>query len=279
MNRVITGAKSTLAVVVAGAVAGLIVDAGGHLGEPSSSALGALVERAGSGHSTCSGEMAAVPTEDGTLCVDRFEASAAPSCPNAVPEGPRETAINLGAPNCTAVSQRGQVPWRFVSREQAARLCARAGKRLPTPREWYQAALALAGSGTSSERCVLDADAPVPAGSHASCVTSQGIYDLVGNVWEWTSATVRGHTYEGRQLASSTGYVAAADSAGLPLATVSSEPPVQYGRDYAWLSGATMSGLLRGGFFASGADGGIYAVHTGKAPTYRGQGVGFRCVK
>jgi formylglycine-generating enzyme required for sulfatase activity len=126
---------------------------------------------------------------------------------------------------------------------------------------------------------VTNAGHAQPTGERVRCVTKQGVYDLVGNVWEWTSATVREHTYDGRQLASSTGYVAAADSAGLPLATVSSEPPIQYGRDYAWLSGASISGVLRGGFFASGADAGIYAVHTGKMPTYRGQGVGFRCVK
>jgi formylglycine-generating enzyme required for sulfatase activity len=97
----------------------------------------------------------------------------------------------------------GVVPTRKSSFDEAQQACEAAGYRLCTEREWTRAC---AGPGTprkyaygdvyDAERCntasrtTTDA-APLPGGSHPRCVTPEGVFDLSGNVWEWTSGADR----------------------------------------------------------------------------------------
>ncbi len=92
----------------------------------------------------------------------------------------------------------GEVPTVFASYYQGAAACENVGKRMCTAEEW-QGACAPNGTafpwgdhGEASERCaVVDADEqPVvealqPAGSYPECVSSDGVYDMLGNAWEW----------------------------------------------------------------------------------------------
>ena len=74
------------------------------------------------------------------------------------------------------------------------------------------------------------------------------------------------------------GYVAQADASG--IAVVSSEEPQElFGNDYFWSREEGAYGVIRGGYYDSHEDGGIYTVHADTLPTTASIGIGFRCVK
>ena len=63
------------------------------------------------------------------------------------------------------------------------------------------------------------------------------------------------------------------------MATLTSQSPSQdFEQDYLWQSPEGIYGVLRGGFFGSGEDAGVYAVHAKTAPTVAAIAIGFRCV-
>jgi hypothetical protein len=222
---------------------------------------------------TCTPGAVLVRLPDKTLCVDQYEASPAPNCAFLDPLTQRDTAVNV-AQGCGMVSAPGLSPWRFVSQVEAKQICAQSGKRLLSPSEWYELALA-----TQLISSCLDESGngrTVPTGSR-SCVTLHEIHDLVGNVWEWTDAVVVDGQYKGRQLPAS-GYIAALDGEGI-VTEVSSSSSEQFGADYAWIASAGTVGVLRGGFFGSGTDGGVFAQNISTKTTDATPGIGFRCAR
>src|SRR3989344_3194633 len=89
-------------------------------------------------------------------------------------------------------SVKGGNPWVNLSETQAMTLCAKNGKRLPTPGEWYRAALGTPDTITNrNAECAIGlvgSGSALPTGSRSGCVSSFGAYDMVGNVWEWVDA-------------------------------------------------------------------------------------------
>ncbi|MBI5477964.1 MAG: SUMF1/EgtB/PvdO family nonheme iron enzyme [Deltaproteobacteria bacterium] len=125
----------------------------------------------------CPVEMVAVPLAN--LCVDRYEASPGTS----------------GA----AASIAGALPWTGVNWDEAQAACAAAGKRLCTGAEWSSACRGPApglrfpyGDTYDGNACNghdHGVDAAVPTGSLSTCQGGYaGLYDLSGNVSEWTTA-------------------------------------------------------------------------------------------
>lgn len=211
---------------------------------------------------------------DYAICVDTYEASAGETCPIREPNSGVETTENMQAGSCTTVSEEGNEPWRFVTLTQAQQLCARSGKRLPNNDEWYKAVV----SQTNIDECVIHEGqgGPSRTGS-ANCTTPSGIHDMIGNVWEWIDAEIQDGQYANRTLPPS-GYVALVDSDGIVIET-SDEPVLEYGEDYAQTNDRGVRGIIRGGFYDSGTDAGLFALNAAVALNLQTAGIGFRCVK
>ncbi len=233
---------------------------------------GALVALVEESSGPCGVDAVQFQMGNGILCVDRYEAAAGADCLHRSPANHADTTGNLLQTDCVPVSAPEQMPWRFVSLSEAEQLCARAGKRLPRNEEWHRLALTL----VDQTNCVIEGEAPHLTGV-SGCQTGNGVHDLVGNVWEWIDGAVTSGQYNGRNLPES-GYVTVTDNDGIVLETAP-EPDVVHGNDYAWTSGDGIHGLLRGGFFGSGEDAGLYIQNLAAPFDLRTSGVGFRCVR
>ena len=98
-------------------------------------------------------------------------------------------------PNRKGVSPTVDITW-----SRARDLCRDQGKRLCTDSEWERACRGpenyLYGYSDTFEsgRCntpykendIWRRDAVAPSGTFAQCHSSHGVYDMIGNVWEWT---------------------------------------------------------------------------------------------
>lgn len=104
--------------------------------------------------------------------------------------------------NRTFPAGKADHPVTFVSWHEADAYCAWAGKRLPDDREWEKAARGKDGRvfPWGSEFSIDKANTPVrwaamylqgdttPVGAFEGGKSPFGLYDMTGNVWEWTSS-------------------------------------------------------------------------------------------
>ena len=94
-------------------------------------------------------------------------------------------------------NRKGILPRAFVSYYNAADSCAVAGKRLCTAEEWSLACSGPSSStypyGNAYERraCVTEDTAAHPAGSSPECRGYFEVFDMAGNLLEWTSTKNR----------------------------------------------------------------------------------------
>jgi hypothetical protein len=231
----------------------------------------------------------------GTVCMDKFEASAW-RVPNPaanerlvkkIQEGRatradliRAGATQLGteeddyAPcsdsgqNCAndiyAVSLRGVTPSASLTWFQAQVACRNARKRLPSNAEW-QAAVAGSpdpGPDNGTTDCNTNsAGEAVATGSRGNCVSADGAFDMVGNEFEWVADWVP----------RSSGVCEGSWSPGLS--------PTE---DWQCLVGLELTGgpgaLVRGGgYFLGGA--GPLAVFGVLEPSNSDELIGFRCAR
>jgi len=204
------------------------------------------------------------------LCVDNYEASASDSCTHTDPKSGIETKVNFDDPACLPESKPDSLPWRFVSQTEAQQLCARVGKRLPTSDEWYRFSSGL----TNIDECVIDSRQAATTGN---CSSPLGVFDSIGNVWEWLDEEVTNGNFHDRTLPPS-GYVSGVDTSGVALVT-SENPDPAYGDDYVTVSNDGVRGMIRGGFYGSKQDAGIYALNAAVQLDLRTAGIGFRCVE
>jgi len=122
----------------------------------------------------------------GIVEVFRYEASR----PNAMVD---DSGTGDDLPAC---SERDVFPWVSIIRDDAAAACERSGFSLCTMDQWL---LACGGSGhqpfpygtVEKPGYCNDHQAGggklLPSGSKPYCVSPDGVYDIIGNVWEWVS--------------------------------------------------------------------------------------------
>ena len=112
-----------------------------------------------------------VPLGGKTVCVDAYE------YPNKVDETPRD----------------------MVTQEQAASLCEQAGKHLCSLDEWQAACRGKDakkfsyGNSYGQNMCNTNTKAAQRSGRKSQCRSWWGMYDMNGNLWEWTSTTSKDH--------------------------------------------------------------------------------------
>ncbi len=153
------------------------------------------------------------------FCVDRWEASLIDD------EGRAHSPFHpVGARALRAASRPGVIPQAHISAEQAERACERSGKALCTTRQWVDACrgsrhplrqwpygagydrgacndvsamhpVDRLAPGTGRKRDVVTLNDPrinqqpdtvAPTGSFGRCATPEQVFDLVGNLLEWT---------------------------------------------------------------------------------------------
>ncbi len=232
------------------------------------------------------------------FCIDKYEAS----CWNA--DGTWNLTSNTStwngaawtddalANNAYANSSAGKYPWVRIDRNEARIACENhpdGNKHLCTDDEWLAAAnikgvvfnldLELTDC-TVNEATDCDwADSPEDGdacmtGSKADCVSSEGVYDMVGNVWEWTNETV-GYTNPCPGGATSCYWN------GTVFTTSGAAGTAKYGNDITYFTAGTNTNkaVLRGGFWYYGALAGPFCARLYDGPSLTSSSIGFRCCR
>jgi formylglycine-generating enzyme required for sulfatase activity len=216
------------------------------------------------------------------FCVDMYENSTNENCIYENPENEDETIINLSSPKCFSVSEPSRKPWTNITVEEAKKACESAGKRLPTASEWYKSAIGTPDTnfGWNEETCNVAhnrEDGVAKTGGGMRCISDVGAYDMVGNVWEWVSETVNNGEFNG-EILPETGFVSEVDFNGIAHKTSPVATDEKFNNDRFWMDNSIVAGMMRGGYYGSQTQAGLYSIYAASSPTFSGDAVGFRCV-
>jgi sulfatase modifying factor 1 len=176
------------------------------------------------GSPKCPPHMSAIASATGGYCIDKYEGSLVEVLASGKTKAFSAYATVSGK-TVRAQSKKGVAPQGYISQVEAAAACEQAGKRLCTPDEWMQACQGKApttypygddeipgrcnGDGTRQHPIVelygagpdafadsrkmndprINAlpDTVTKTGAKAKCRSSYDVYDMVGNVHEWTA--------------------------------------------------------------------------------------------
>jgi len=129
--------------------------------------------------------------------------------------------------------------------------------------------------------------------------TTGGVYDLNGNVWEWTlnvgAAATSGNyaLFDGSTLGTvDLGFSVGPSNGGQVISGLSTDPRWRrfglpgatnaegnpFGFDYLWKSSSITAKSQRGGAWSTGVPAGVWALHLDAARWQSGDGSGFRPV-
>ena len=238
------------------------------------------------GGTRCPSDMVYIPG-DRPFCIDKYEAyNAGGTVVNDTCTNGSQAEVDANTTTAIAGSASGQAPQVNINWCAAKKACQNAGKHLCTNQEWFQACNYRGGQWnitaeeTAETMSCNTADecggVACNTGASSGCVTQEGAYDMIGNVWEWVDKVVTVDPTNG--LASN--YVTGYDFAtALPTSVGASSNA--YGNDYFWTyNGAGVArAAVRGGSWSYGADGGCFTLGLRFAPSSTGTGLGFRCCR
>jgi formylglycine-generating enzyme required for sulfatase activity len=253
----------------------------------------------------CLGNMSYV-NKLGGYCIDQYEATCSGTGGSACVEASDKP-----------LSQNNSNPWNNINWTDAKLACLRAGKYLCSDPQWLAAAAGTpdpytsapsrtnATSGEGPEPChiwnTVSGDAIpehpdnsvmqdtsynwgsnkgfIKTGTAVNCTSDAGVYDMIGNMWEWTDMV---HSYLDVTLGNNYIGTIIGDTAG------------NYNNDYYWTSSSTYAYLcygyngtwgyndvncaaLRSGDWFRGGYAGRFALYLHYGPAGSGNAVGFRC--
>jgi hypothetical protein len=206
----------------------------------------------------------------GNICVDVYKASVWSG-----PTGGTQYGVVTGdypcdanGNDCTNIYARsvaGVLPSGSITWFQAGEACRMAGKRLLTNAEWQMAAAGTPDPGTDngSTDCNVGngmTGAPSNTGARSNCKSASGVFDMVGNLFEWVA------DWADRAAGCTTW-------------------PAGFGSDVSCFGGPGSSlgdlpgALVRGGSFLDGSLAGVFAVSDFKDPSFPANTGGFRCAR
>jgi formylglycine-generating enzyme required for sulfatase activity len=112
---------------------------------------------------------------------------------------------------------------------------------------------------------------------YTDCVSGVGAYDTVGGVWEWVADVADDGRIGDTELPAE-GYITQVTSGGVPRTSTTSPTEVLQG-DYVWSKTPGMFAVMRGGFYGSRSDGGVFTLHAATPLDFAAPTVGFRCAQ
>jgi hypothetical protein len=246
----------------------------------------------------CPVGMAFIPALGG-YCIDKWEAHAVSGSTDE-PFGSvtsTTTTSNILSGGGYAGSAQGESPWTYISQTQAKAACENADKYLCSNDQW-QAAANIHGVvynlpadlGGSPNFCVTNSMTDCSSGSFGAgygsaclsgyysgglnnCSSSEGVFDMVGNVWEWVDEVWSFSIPSG---CSSWAWCYLRDDGTWSSSTSGST--AVYGNDGTYFSATYSSrALRRGGSWSRAGDAGVFAVDLRYYASHADNGFGFRC--
>jgi formylglycine-generating enzyme required for sulfatase activity len=201
----------------------------------------------------------------GGICVDKYEASVWNAREGGEPLGSdKPIPCSPNGAECRnkifARSVRGAMPAVSITWFQASMACANVNKRLLSNAQWQQSAL-----GTSDDPAVCNTKGPArrPTGTSA-CISSTGVYDMVGNVSEWVADWTQANSRNDG------GEISTSEYGSDRIAGIDEAAPESF---------RFPSALIRGGSWRDDSGAGVYALDALNSPTRAREWLGFRCAR
>ena len=248
------------------------------------------------------------------ICIDRYEVSYSAS--GTKPDG---TSCSANCPVSVASANPWSTRsgWPSVSQTLAITYCENMGKVLPTDLEWFISASGTPDPHTSKPSRISGSEGPEPCmiwntssadgtverpegstqcsdgyvwgsdtnpniktGTASKCISTNGAYDMIGNLWEWvndTKSTSDIYSSGNTAVPISNQTIAQINDYGIPVTSGGTScSGGKCNNDYYWVASGTLTAGRRSGGWGYGAYAGCFALNLGGAPSSTYNYIGFR---